>query len=203
MTTRRTAGLVALALAGGLAIGAAGSAIASDPTPTPTPWSQMMGGGGMVGGSGMMGGRGMTGDPGDWNHMMGGASDWSGMMGAWSSPADPGTAGFTPGTVASPRIVRILATPHLRFVPDLIRVEAGETVTFEVTSMGMPSHEFMVGPAEAVETDQEGTPEVADIGMMETKSLTYTFSGPGPFAYACHAPGHYEAGMAGTIVIVP
>lgn len=39
--------------------------------------------------------------------------------------------------------------------------------------------------------------------MMQTKGLTYMFSGPAPFAFACHAPGHYEAGMHGTIVIVP
>jgi uncharacterized cupredoxin-like copper-binding protein len=38
--------------------------------------------------------------------------------------------------------------------------------------------------------------------MMQTKSLTYTFSGSGPFAFACHAPGHYGAGMQGAIVIV-
>jgi len=39
--------------------------------------------------------------------------------------------------------------------------------------------------------------------MMETRSLTYTFDGPGPYAFACHAPGHYEAGMLGTIAVVP
>jgi uncharacterized cupredoxin-like copper-binding protein len=38
--------------------------------------------------------------------------------------------------------------------------------------------------------------------MMQTGTLTYTFSGPGPFAFACHAPGHYEAGMTGTITVV-
>ncbi len=43
---------------------------------------------------------------------------------------------------------------------------------------------------------------MADIGMMETKSLTYTFDGGGPYAFACHAPGHYEAGMRGTITVV-
>ncbi len=38
--------------------------------------------------------------------------------------------------------------------------------------------------------------------MMQTESLTYTFTGAGPFAFACHAPGHYEAGMRGMIVVV-
>ena len=47
----------------------------------------------------------------------------------------------------------------------------------------------MVGPTDAVAADEAGTPEVADIGMMQTKSVTVTFDGPGPYAYACHAPG--------------
>jgi uncharacterized cupredoxin-like copper-binding protein len=38
--------------------------------------------------------------------------------------------------------------------------------------------------------------------MMQTKSVTVTFDGPGPYAFACHQAGHYEAGMRGTITIV-
>ncbi len=67
--------------------------------------------------------------------------------------------------------------------------------------MGPTVHEFMVGPAADVTADTAGTPEIADVGMVQTKSLTYTFTGTGPFAYACHALGHYEAGMTGTIVV--
>jgi plastocyanin len=115
----------------------------------------------------------------------------------------PGSPGFVPGTAASPRVVRIVATPQLRLVPDAVTVKQGETITFEVTSIGPITHEFMVGPAADVAADKPGTPEIADIGMMEARSLTYTFDGPGPFAFACHAPGHYEAGMSGTIVVVP
>jgi uncharacterized cupredoxin-like copper-binding protein len=60
----------------------------------------------------------------------------------------------------------------------------------------------MVGPADGVATDQEGTPEIADIGMMQTKSVTYTFDGSGPYAFACHADNHYEAGMHGVISVI-
>ncbi len=74
-------------------------------------------------------------------------------------------------------------------------------MTFLVTTMGPLVHEFMVGPADAVAADRPGTPEVADIGMMETRALTFTFDGPGPYAYACHVEGHYEGGMRGTIII--
>jgi len=116
---------------------------------------------------------------------------------------DPGSPGFVPGTISSPRVVRIVAMPQLRFVPDTVAVKQGETVTFVVTTMGPIVHEFMVGPVAAVAADTPGTPEIADLGMMETGSLTYTFDGPGPYAFACHATGHYEAGMAGTITVVP
>ena len=125
----------------------------------------------------------------------------SGMMGAASSVPGPGEAGFVGGSPAAPRIVRILATPQLRFLPDVVPVQAGETITFEVTTMGPTVHEFMVGPAGDVAVDKAGTPEIADIGMMQTKPLTYAFTGSGPFAFACHAPGHYEAGMTGTIAV--
>ncbi len=99
--------------------------------------------------------------------------------------------------------MRIVASGDLRFYPDVVTVKQGETITFEVTTMGPVTHEFMVGPAADVAADKPGTPETADIGMMATKTLTYTFTGSGPFAFACHATGHYEAGMRGTIVITP
>lgn len=149
---------------------------------------------------GMMGGR-----PGS---MMGGGSyggnGSAGMTGGLGtgSAAQPGVSGFVAGTVASPRVIRVYAGPGYAFSPSSISVARGETVTFVVTTMGPTAHEFMVGPADAVASDAPGTPEVADIGMMQTKSLTYTFNGSGPFAFACHAPGHYEAGMRGTITIV-
>ncbi len=129
-----------------------------------------------------------------------------GMMGGTGSTGfispGPGQAGFVAGTVARPRVVRVIAGPGYTFNPSAIVVAKGETITFEVTSMGRLVHEFMVGPADAVATDAEGTPEAADIGMMETKAVTYTFDGSGPYAFACHEPGHYEAGMRGIITVV-
>ena len=156
----------------------------------------MMGGGYGPGGAGMMGGGYGPGGAG----MMGGGYG-PGGAGATTGP-QPGEPGFVAGTVAAPRIVRVIAGPGLAFSPSTIAVARGETVTFEVTTVGPTVHEFMVGPADAVAADQAGTPEVADIGMMQTKSVTFTFDGSGPYAYACHVPGHYEAGMRGTISVV-
>ncbi len=196
MITRRTGLIAGAALAAGLAIGFAGTVLAANPTAGPA-LPSMMGDRGMMGGASL--GPGSTYGPG----MMGG-SYGAGMMGGanWNAGPQPGEAGFVAGTTASPRVIHVVAGPGYTFSPSSITVERGETVTFVVTAMGPLVHEFMVGPAAAVAADQAGTPEAADIGMMQTKSVTYTFDGSGPYAYACHATGHYEAGMRGTITVV-
>lgn len=158
---------------------------ASDSGAAPSTWSGGRTVGGMMGSGGMMGGGYAV--P---------TAPAAGPVGP-----GPGETGFIAGTPASPRVIRILAGPGYAFTPSTLTVARGETVTFEVTTMGPTIHEFMVGPADAVAADLDGTPEVADIGMMQTRSLTFTFDGTGPFAYACHADGHYEAGMRGTITI--
>jgi len=158
----------------------------------------MLGGG--VGPAGMMGNRSAAGPSG----MTGGsqAPMTGGYGNTGTSAPGPGDAGFTAGTIAAPRVIPVIAGPGYTFSPSTISVVRGETVTFEVTSIGGLVHEFMVGPADAVAADTEGMPEVADIGMMQTKSVTTTFDGSGPYAFACHAAGHYEAGMRGTITVV-
>ena len=138
--------------------------------------------------------------PGAPNGGMGGYGPGGGA-GAASGP-QLGDPGFAAGTVSTPRVIRVLAGPGLSFSPSEIAVVRGETVTFQVTTMGPVSHEFMVGPSESVTEHQEGVPEIEDIGMMDTKSLTVTFDEPGPYAFACHVAGHYEAGMRGTITVV-
>lgn len=122
---------------------------------------------------------------------------------ATASPAPTASGlGFTPGTKDAPREVDITADDLLTFWPNVVIVAEDETVTFNVTATGAAIHEFMLGPAADALADKEGTPEIADIAQDETKSLTFTFDGPGPYAFACHAPGHFEAGMQGYIMVV-
>ena len=183
-------GLVGVALAiGGILLIGAGTIVNGGVGPA---WTS----GTAVGGTGAMMGSGRAG------MMAGGQVGMMDGIAAGSTSPGPGEPSFVAGTAAAPRVVRVIAGPGYSFSPSTIAVARGETVTFEVTSMGGLVHEFMVGPADAVAADAAGTPEVADIAMMQTKSVTTTFDGPGPYAFACHAPGHYEAGMRGTITVV-
>jgi uncharacterized cupredoxin-like copper-binding protein len=124
---------------------------------------------------------------------------------AASTPSPAPTAselGFTPGTKAAPRIVEITSDDTLTFFPNVITVAEGETVTFKVSNTGKAAHEFMVGPLADALADKEGTPEIPEIAEGTTESITFTFDGPGPFGFACHAPGHFEVGMLGYFVVV-
>lgn len=37
---------------------------------------------------------------------------------------------------------------------------------------------------------------------LQRRIMLYTFADAGPYSYACHEPGHFDAGMRGTIPVV-
>jgi uncharacterized cupredoxin-like copper-binding protein len=120
-----------------------------------------------------------------------------------AGPPDPGQPGFVAGTAAKPRVIRIQVNDLLLFDPTVVSVQQGETIRFELTNIGQATHEFKIGPMKASFGDLSSAPEIAPINPGTTVSLTYTFSGTGPYAYACHAPGHFENGMFGFVDLVP
>ena len=107
------------------------------------------------------------------------------------------------GTKANPRVIKIAVTDLLLFDPTVVSVQQGETITFKISNAGSAEHEFKVGPMQEVFDDVASVPEVAGITPGSTKELTYTFTGTGPYAFACHAPGHFENGMYGFVNVVP
>jgi uncharacterized cupredoxin-like copper-binding protein len=117
------------------------------------------------------------------------------------APPDPGQPGFVAGTEANPRVIPLDAT-EFNFEPNVFSVQQGETITFEITNTGGADHEFKVGPMQAAFGDLDSAPEVAHIRPGSTASVTYTFSQPGPYALACHEPGHFEHGMFGFVDVI-
>lgn len=116
-------------------------------------------------------------------------------------------------TAVGPHVVEVRMTDHLRFVPDLIVVNVGQTVKFVATNRSSVEHEFFIGDAAAQNKHeaemQAGTnanmhfrPD--DMVLMPGRSnqLTYTFDKPGELIFGCHQPRHYLAGMHGTIQVV-
>lgn len=44
-------------------------------------------------------------------------------------------------------------------------------------------------------------PNAVSLQPGETKELTGTFTSAGELIYGCHEPGHYDAGMRGTLTV--
>jgi uncharacterized cupredoxin-like copper-binding protein len=131
------------------------------------------------------------------------------------SQMNAGSAEMTMGTAAGDtrpvsRTIQVSATDTLRFVPDVLTVHAGETIAFEISNPGALPHEFFVGTsAEQQAHEREmasghhmhAEPGQVDVQAGKTVRLVYTFDQPGTLEYGCHVPGHYLAGMRGTIII--
>lgn len=122
--------------------------------------------------------------------------------------------GEPPAADGGERVVEITAHDSMAFDPPDIEVEAGETVTFEVTNDGEIVHEFVLGDEQTqrehadhmqemdgAEDMHHDDPNVLTIEPGRTESLTWTFEEAGEVLYGCHQPGHYEAGMVGTVTV--
>lgn len=109
------------------------------------------------------------------------------------------------------RTVKVEALDELEFDPASFEVEAGETVTFEVTNSGENDHEFSLGDDDFHKEHEE---EMADHDSMmmdedyvlslaagETGEITWTFPESGEVVFACHVAGHFEGGMVGSITV--
>ena len=51
------------------------------------------------------------------------------------------------------------------------------------------------------ETMSHDDPNAVVLAAGETKELTWRFSEAGTVLIGCHQPGHYAAGMTGTVVV--
>ncbi len=113
------------------------------------------------------------------------------------------------------RTVEINANDALRFDPAEITVSAGETITFRVTNVGSIPHDFTLGDQRAQDAHAAEMAEMMTSGEMtmhdeanavvipagESKELTWHFAEAGKVLIGCHQPGHYAAGMKGTVTV--
>lgn len=80
--------------------------------------------------------------------------------------------------------------------------EAGKPFRFEITNAGTVPHEWMIMPRGRVEHGGAiAMVAEADLGPGATKSIVVSFKQKGEFEFACHVPGHYEAGMVLPIAV--
>jgi uncharacterized cupredoxin-like copper-binding protein len=120
---------------------------------------------------------------------------------------DAGDGATTPAPQDGPREIEIVAADDLRFTPASVTGTAGETVTFVVRNEGQMPHDFVLGNEREQDEHESGGGHAGhdDSAMTvepgATERLTWTFAAERGLLFACHQPGHYEAGMVGAIEI--
>ncbi len=109
---------------------------------------------------------------------------------------------------ASPQIIAVTMR-HSRFAPAHVIVRRGATVRFIVTNVDPIDHEFILGDEAVQHRHETGTepahglmPGEVSVPAGTVAETTYAFSRAGVVLIGCHAPGHYDYGMRGAVLIV-
>ena len=98
-------------------------------------------------------------------------------------------------------IVEITTSDQLRFTPDAIEVDAGQTIEFRITNAATGEHEFVLGPAHDHEAGMQhsGPTSTGTTAPGKIATVYWTFPEAGTVTFACYIAGHNEQGMTGTI----
>jgi uncharacterized cupredoxin-like copper-binding protein len=143
-----------------------------------------------------------------WTQLVGQAGDGHGHT--HSSSASPAAS----ADVAA-RTVTVTLSDDMRFTPANWQATSGETVRIQLVNTGKVRHEFIIGTeAELQAHAEEMKKSSADhkhhhasnavsVAPGATGELMWTFTDAGVLHLACFEPGHYEAGMRGTISVLP
>lgn len=107
------------------------------------------------------------------------------------------------------RTVEVTMSDHMRFTPEQITVNRGETLRLVIRNSGAVMHEWVLGtPKELAKhaalmqkfPDMEhDEPYMAHVPPGKTGEIVWTFNRAGDFEFACLIAGHYQAGMKGRV----
>jgi len=111
------------------------------------------------------------------------------------------------------RTIEVTMSDNMRFTPNRLEVREGETVRLVVKNAGKAMHELVIGTRQ--ELDEHAAlmqkfpnmahdePYMAHVSAGKTGQLVWRFNRAGDFEFACLVAGHYQAGMVGTIRVIP
>ncbi|WP_345060298.1 cupredoxin family protein [Acidovorax lacteus] len=111
------------------------------------------------------------------------------------------------------RTITVRMTDDMKFAPATITVTEGETLRIRAVNAGQVLHEIVLGTQAELDAHAElmrkhpnmehDEPYMAHVEAGQRGDIVWQFNRPGTFAFACLIPGHYEAGMRGTITVRP
>ena len=111
------------------------------------------------------------------------------------------------------RTITLVMTDAMRFTPDALTVQEGDTVRFVVRNQGRMLHEMVIGTSNELAKHAalmakfpnmaHDEPYMVHVDPGKTGEIVWHFNRAGRFEFACLIAGHYEAGMRGTLTVNP
>jgi uncharacterized cupredoxin-like copper-binding protein len=110
------------------------------------------------------------------------------------------------------RTITLDMTDNMRFTPSALDVKLGETVRFVLANKGVQMHEMVLGTRDELAQhaammrqrkpmDHHALPAMAHVMPGKKGEIVWRFNRAGTFDFACLMPGHFEAGMLGTVTV--
>jgi uncharacterized cupredoxin-like copper-binding protein len=132
-----------------------------------------------------------------------------------AGPPHSHTTAGEPGDPKKPaRIVEVVmreSDGKMTFVPNRIEVRRGEQIRFMLRNAGELEHEFVLATkqenrkhAEEMRKNpdmEHDDPNMAKVAPKKSGDIVWRFTKAGTFEFGCLIPGHYEAGMFGTVIV--
>jgi uncharacterized cupredoxin-like copper-binding protein len=118
-----------------------------------------------------------------------------------------------PGVAAQvTRTIAIDMADTMRFTPSQVEVTQGETIRFVVKNTGKLKHEFNLGTDKDLKAHAEvmkkfpemehDEPNIASVAPGGTGEVIWQFTKTGRISFACLHPGHFDAGMKGSVRVM-
>jgi uncharacterized cupredoxin-like copper-binding protein len=111
------------------------------------------------------------------------------------------------------RTITVRMHDRMRFDPAELTVRQGDTVRFVVVNAGRIMHELVLGTDDELQRHaalmranpdmEHDAPYMAHVDPGKRGGFVWQFTQPGSFRYGCLVPGHFEAGMVGTVRVLP
>ena len=139
---------------------------------------------------------------GDGDHRKKPAAGHEGHASALGKPGNPNKVS---------RTVEITMSDAMRFNPSSVAVKRNETIRFVLKNAGKLKHEMVLGTIRELKEHaalmlkfpemEHADPNQASVEPGKTGELVWQFTKGGSFDFACLQPGHYEAGMKGSVMV--
>ncbi len=111
------------------------------------------------------------------------------------------------------RTIHINLSDAMRFNPEQLQVEQGQTIRLVLHNTGAQTHELVIGTPDELQAHadlmlkfpnmEHDEPYMAHVSAGKTSELIWMFNRAGTFHFACLIAGHYQVGMKGTVEVRP